>query len=91
MPTPGARRHRDAHSGDELQTRHAPLLAGGHAPLNGVGCRPEFRRPHDLAIFPPIWVKPTGLEDYIGWLANNFDPSISGKIPGVIREFLGRP
>lgn len=36
-------------------------------------------RPHDLGNISTYLGKPTGLEDYIGWLANNFDPSISGK------------
>lgn len=35
--------------------------------------------------------KPTHLEDYIGWLANNFDPSISWKDLEWIREFWKGP
>ncbi len=35
--------------------------------------------------------KSTGLEDYIGWLANNFDPSISWRDLEWIREFWDGP
>ncbi|MGV8610838.1 alpha-hydroxy-acid oxidizing protein, partial [Pseudomonas aeruginosa] len=34
---------------------------------------------------------PTGLEDYIGWLGANFDPSISWKDLEWIREFWDGP
>jgi L-lactate dehydrogenase (cytochrome) len=34
---------------------------------------------------------PTGLADYIGWLGNNFDPSISWKDLEWIREFWDGP
>ena len=31
--------------------------------------------------------KPVGLDDYIGWLTDNFDPSISWKDLEWIRDF----
>jgi hypothetical protein len=36
-------------------------------------------RPHDLGNISKYLGKPTHLEDYIGWLANNFDPPSVGK------------
>ncbi len=47
-------------------------------------------RPHDLGNISTYLGKPTGLEDYIGWLANNFDPSISWKDLEVDPRILGR-
>ena len=48
-------------------------------------------RPHDLGNISKYLGKPTGLEDYIGWLGNNFDPSISWKDLEWIREFWDGP
>lgn len=90
MPTPGAR-YRDAHSGMSgpnaamrryLQAVTHPQWAWDVG-LNG--------RPHDLGNISAYLGKPTGLEDYIGWLANNFDPSISWKDLEWIRDFWDGP
>ena len=48
-------------------------------------------RPHDLGNVSAYLGKPTGLADYIGWLANNFDPSISWKDLQWIRDFWDGP
>lgn len=48
-------------------------------------------RPHDLGNISAYLGKPTGLEDYIGWLGNNFDPSISWKDLEWIRDFWDGP
>jgi len=48
-------------------------------------------RPHDLGNISKYLGKPTGLEDYIGWLGSNFDPSISWKDLEWIREFWDGP
>ncbi|MCZ7080151.1 alpha-hydroxy-acid oxidizing protein, partial [Salmonella enterica] len=48
-------------------------------------------RPHDLGNISKYLGKPTHLEDYIGWLATNFDPSISWKDLEWIREFWKGP
>ena len=76
MPVPGAR-YRDAHSG----------MSGPHAGLRRLWqavTHPRWAfdvglmgRPHDLGNISHYLGKPTGLEDYIGWLAANFDPSIA--------------
>ncbi|MBC9742266.1 FMN-dependent L-lactate dehydrogenase LldD [Pseudomonas syringae pv. syringae] len=90
MPTPGAR-YRDAHSGMSgpyaaprriLQAMTKPGWA-----LN-VGL---LGRPHDLGNISRYLGKTTTLEDYVGWLANNFDPSISWKDLEWIREFWEGP
>ena len=78
MPTPGAR-YRDAHSGMSgpnaamrryLQAVTHPQWAWDVG-LNG--------RPHDLGNISAYLGKPTGLEDYIGWLADtrtNYDKTL---------------
>ena len=90
MPVPGAR-YRDAHSGMSgpnaairryVQSTLYPHWAW-HVGLNG--------RPHDLGNISKYLGKPTGLEDYIGWLGANFDPSISWKDLEWIREFWDGP
>ncbi len=90
MPVPGAR-YRDAHSGMSgknaamrryFQSMTHPQWAWDVG-LNG--------RPHDLGNISTYLGKPTGLEDYIGWLGNNFDPSISWKDLDWIREYWDGP
>ncbi|VDY65318.1 L-lactate dehydrogenase [cytochrome] [Shimwellia blattae] len=90
MPTPGAR-YRDAHSG--MSGPNAALRRYWQAVTHptwswDVGLN---GRPHDLGNISAYRGKPTGLEDYIGWLANNFDPSISWKDLEWIREFWDGP
>lgn len=90
MPTPGAR-YRDAHSG----------MSGPNAALRRYWqsfTHPQWAwdvglngKPHDLGNISTYLGKPTGLEDYIGWLANNFDPSISWSDLEWIREFWDGP
>ncbi|WP_422506335.1 FMN-dependent L-lactate dehydrogenase LldD [Stenotrophomonas sp. GZD-301] len=90
MPTPGAR-YRDAHSG----------MSGPNAPARRMlqaATHPRWAwdvgllgRPHDLGNISAYRGHPTGLADYIGWLANNFDPSISWKDLEWIREFWTGP
>ena len=75
MPVPGAR-YRDAHSG----------MSGPHAPLRRllqtIG-KPGWAwdvgvhgRPHRLGNLEPLLGKRSSLNDYIGWLSANFDPTI---------------
>lgn len=90
MPVPGAR-YRDAHSGmsgkNAVMRRYLQSIAhpqwAWDVGLNG--------RPHDLGNISTYLGKPTGLEDYIGWLGNNFDPSISWKDLDWIREYWDGP
>ncbi|KXV79795.1 lactate dehydrogenase, partial [Gluconobacter japonicus] len=83
--------YRDAHSGMSgpnaairryLQAMTHPIWAWD------VGLR---GRPHDLGNISRYRGNPTKLEDYIGWLANNFDPSISWKDLEWIRDYWDGP
>jgi L-lactate dehydrogenase (cytochrome) len=90
MPVPGAR-YRDAHSG--MSGPNAPMRRYMQAMTHprwsyDVGLR---GRPHDLGNISAYRGTKTGLEDYIGWLGNNFDPSISWKDLEWIREFWDGP
>lgn len=90
MPVPGAR-YRDAHSG----------MSGPHANVRRIWqamTHPQWAwdvgingKPHDLGNVSAYRGKPTTLEDYIGWLGANFDPSISWKDLEWIREFWQGP
>jgi L-lactate dehydrogenase (cytochrome) len=85
MPVPGAR-YRDAHSG----------MSGPRAPLRRIlqtlG-KPGWAwdvglhgRPHRLGNLEPVLGKASGLNDYMGWLGSNFDPSIVWKDLDWIRS-----
>lgn len=78
MPVPGAR-YRDAHAG--MSGPNAPL----RRVLQAIG-RPRWSwdvglwgRPHTLGNLLPVLGKDSGLNDYMGWLGKNFDPSIQWK------------
>lgn len=86
MPVPGAR-YRDAHSGmsgpNAAMRRYLQACTHPQWAMN-VGL---LGRPHDLGNVSKYLGKAIGLEDYIGWLGNNFDPSISWKDLEWIRDF----
>lgn len=86
MPVPGAR-YRDAHSGmsgpNAAMRRYLQACIHPHWAMD-VGL---LGRPHDLGNVSKYLGKAIGLEDYIGWLGNNFDPSISWKDLEWIRDF----
>jgi L-lactate dehydrogenase (cytochrome) len=90
MPVPGPR-YRDAHSG----------MSGPNAPLRrllqamgkprwawDVGVR---GRPHELGNLKPVLGNRSGLNDYMGWLGANFDPSIQWKDLDWIRAEWNGP
>ncbi|MFJ7106442.1 FMN-dependent L-lactate dehydrogenase LldD [Pseudomonas sp. NPDC098740] len=90
MPTPGAR-YRDAHSG-----MSGPFAASRR--MLQAMTKPDWAfnvgvmgRPHDLGNISKYLGKAVTLEDYMGWLANNFDPSISWSDLEWIREFWKGP
>ncbi|MHC8367170.1 FMN-dependent L-lactate dehydrogenase LldD [Pseudomonas sp. ZT5P21] len=90
MPTPGAR-YRDAHSG------MSGPFASSRRMLQAM-TRPDWAfnvgvmgRPHDLGNISKYLGKAVTLEDYMGWLANNFDPSISWSDLEWIRDFWKGP
>jgi L-lactate dehydrogenase (cytochrome) len=85
MPVPGAR-YRDAHSG----------MSGPHAGvrrlLQAIG-NPRWAwdvgirgRPHRLGNLERLLGRSVGLNDYMGWLGANFDPSIAWKDLDWIRS-----
>ena len=90
MPIPGAR-YRDPRSG----------MSGPNAEVRRLiqaMTRPSWAwdvgingRPHDLGNVSRYLGKATGLADYIGWLGENFDPSISWKDLEWIRDFWEGP
>ena len=90
MPVPGAR-YRDMHSG----------MGGPNAAIKRVlqsMVHPQwafdvgiFGKPHDLGNISTYRGSPTKLEDYIGWLGDNFDPSICWKDLEWIRDFWDGP
>jgi len=90
MPVPGAR-YRDAHSG----------MSGPHASmrrmLQAIG-KPAWAwdvgvmgRPHTLGNVAPVLGENSGLEDFMGWLGANFDPSITWRDLEWIRELWKGP
>ena len=90
MPVPGAR-YRDKHSG--MSGDFGPIRRILQAMMKpgwayDVGLRGT---PHDLGNVSKYLGKATGLEDYIGWLAANFDPSIHWSDLEWIRDMWKGP
>jgi L-lactate dehydrogenase (cytochrome) len=90
MPVPGAR-YRDAHSG--MSGPHAAMrrmmqAVGKPAWAWGVGV---MGRPHTLGNVAPVLGENSGLEDFMGWLGANFDPSIQWKDLEWIRDLWKGP
>ncbi|WP_184719872.1 FMN-dependent L-lactate dehydrogenase LldD [Caulobacter sp.] len=85
MPVPGSR-YRDPHSGmsgpwSGVRRMKQAVFKPGWAWDVGL-----HGRPHDLGNISAYRGKATGLADYIGWLGENFDPSISWKDLEWIRD-----
>ena len=90
MPTPGAR-YRDMHSGMSGPYKEIRrVLQGFTHPIwaYDVGLK---GKPHTLGNVSSYMGQQIGLDDYIGWLTENFDPSISWKDLEWIREFWEGP
>jgi L-lactate dehydrogenase (cytochrome) len=90
MPLPGMR-YRDAHSGmSGPRRRWRRLVQAVRHPRWAwdVGIQ---GRPHTLGNVGPVLGKTTGLEDYIGWLGANFDPSLRWSDLDWIREIWTGP
>ncbi|MQP66456.1 FMN-dependent L-lactate dehydrogenase LldD [Niveispirillum sp. SYP-B3756] len=90
MPVPGSR-YRDAHSG--MSGPNAPLRRMVQAVMHpawaiDVGL---FGRPHDLGNVSAYRQQKTNLADYVGWLSQNFDPSIGWQDLEWIRDFWKGP
>ncbi|CAN5302734.1 FMN-dependent L-lactate dehydrogenase LldD [soil metagenome] len=85
MPVPGAR-YRDAHSGmsgPNAALRRMMQAVGKPAWAWDVGV---MGRPHTLGNVAPVLGENSGLEDFMGWLGANFDPSIQWKDLDWIRD-----
>ncbi|MEA2999527.1 MAG: hypothetical protein QOH04_2857 [Sphingomonadales bacterium] len=85
LPMPGAR-YRDLHSG--LSGPRARWRRFGQALTHprwawDVGL---LGRPHGLGNFAPVLGRKSGLEDYVGWIGRNFDPSIDWRDIDWIRS-----
>jgi L-lactate dehydrogenase (cytochrome) len=90
LPVPGAR-YRDAHSG----------LTGGNTRrkrLRQILSHPRWAwdvgvkgKPHSLGNFAPVLETASGLDDYVGWIGRNFDPSIAWKDIAWIRSHWEGP
>lgn len=93
MPVPGIR-YRDFRSGMAGSAGLAGSLRRGLQALThprwafDVGLR---GRPHSLGNLVPVLGRNSGLEDYIGWMARNFDPSVTWRDLTFIREHWQGP
>jgi L-lactate dehydrogenase (cytochrome) len=90
MPVPGAR-YRDAHSGmsgPNAAMRRLVQAAFKPAWAWDVGV---MGRPHTLGNVAPVLGANSGLEDFMGWLGANFDPSIQWKDLEWIRDLWKGP
>ncbi len=90
LPTPGAR-YRDLHSG--MSGNWAPLRRFGQALTHprwtwDVGIK---GRPHGLGNFTDLLDRRAALSDYMGWIAANFDPSVTWRDIDWIRSHWNGP
>jgi L-lactate dehydrogenase (cytochrome) len=90
LPVHGSR-YRDAHSGLSgpyaMQRRLLQAISKPGWAFD-VGVR---GRPHDLGNISNYLGKTTGLQDYIGWLGKNIDPTISWSDLEWVRDFWKGP
>ena len=85
LPVPGSR-YRDAHSamgGPNAPMRRILQAMGKPGWSWDVGL---FGRPHQLGNLAPFLGKESGLTDFMGWIGENFDPSIEWSDLDWIRE-----
>ena len=93
MPVPGSR-YRDVRSG----------LAGSSGPLAAIRrvgqavVRPDWAwdvgihgRPHHLGNVAPVLKGKSGLSDFLGWMRDNFDPTVTWKDLDFVRENWNGP
>ena len=90
LPTPGAR-YRDLHSG--MSGAWGPIRRFGQALTHprwawDVGVR---GRPHGLGNFTDLLGEKAALDDYMGWIAANFDPSVTWRDIDWIRDHWSGP
>ncbi len=85
MPVPGAR-YRDAHSGMSGPNAAARRLVQAALKPAWAWDVGVMGRPHRLGNVAPALGKASGLQDFMGWLAANFDPSIQWSDLAWIRD-----
>jgi len=93
MPVPGSR-YRDHHTG----LAGAPGLKGAVWRAAQAALRPAWAwdvglwgRPHTLGNVAPVLQGRTGIEDFLAWMRNNFDPSINWRDLDFIRSEWNGP
>ena len=90
MPVPGIR-YRDMHSGmsgPRAEVRRILQAIAHPSWAWDVGVR---GRPHVLGNIAPMLGRSGGIEDFIGWLAANFDPSVGWRDLDWIRNLWNGP
>jgi L-lactate dehydrogenase (cytochrome) len=90
MPVPGAR-YRDAHSGMSGPNAAARRIAQAMFKPSWAWDVGVMGRPHTLGNVAPVLGENSGLEDFMGWLGANFDPSIQWKDLEWIRDLWKGP
>lgn len=90
MPVPGAR-YRDAHSGMSGPNAAARRLVQAMFKPSWAWDVGVMGRPHTLGNVAPVLGENSGLEDFMGWLGANFDPSIQWKDLEWIRDLWKGP
>jgi L-lactate dehydrogenase (cytochrome) len=90
MPVPGAR-YRDAHSGMSGPNAAARRMMQAMFKPDWAWDVGVMGRPHTLGNVAPVLGDNSGLEDFMGWLGANFDPSIQWKDLEWIREVWKGP
>ncbi len=90
MPVPGAR-YRDAHSGMSGPNAAARRIVQAMFKPSWAWDVGVMGRPHTLGNVAPVLGENSGLEDFMGWLGANFDPSIQWKDLEWIRELWKGP
>ncbi|ADG11188.1 alpha-hydroxy-acid oxidizing protein [Caulobacter segnis] len=90
MPVPGAR-YRDAHSGMSGPNAAARRIAQAMFKPAWAWDVGVMGRPHTLGNVAPVLGENSGLEDFMGWLGANFDPSIQWKDLEWIRDLWKGP
>ena len=93
MPVPGSR-YRDYRSG----LAGASGLLGDMRRWGQAARHPRWAwdvgingRPHHLGNVAPVLGANSGLEDFLGWMRNNFDPSVTWRDLDFIRESWDGP
>ncbi|WP_028535723.1 FMN-dependent L-lactate dehydrogenase LldD [Paludibacterium yongneupense] len=86
MPVPGSR-YRDAHSGMSGPNASVRRLWQAITHQRWAWSVGLFGRPHDLGNVSAYLKRKIKLEDYVGWLGNNFDPSIGWHDLQWIRDY----